>query len=185
VRGKSPNAALNCINCLTAPGANSPVATEPLQIAFSGSPPTSVVSAQVRAQKSLHCHYRLDACLTAFAANSPVVTKSSCRLHLMTVHLLCLESLSMQVASTFALALEDYYRAIVSATSGSTCAINSFSAEYLANAIVEFWKSFACRWPVTFLWHWKFAMEPLWVRSAATHARLTHQQQISCCVSQI
>ncbi len=37
----------------------------------------------------------------------------------------------MQVASTFALALEDYYGAIVSATSGGTCSINSPSADIL------------------------------------------------------
>ena len=45
--GSSPLAPLDCIACSTSPGADSPFATEPLHIAFDGSPPSSVVSAEV------------------------------------------------------------------------------------------------------------------------------------------
>ena len=47
LRARSPNAAFNCVGCNVAPGSDSPVATEPLQIAFDGNIPSSVVSAQV------------------------------------------------------------------------------------------------------------------------------------------
>ncbi len=43
----SPLAPLDCINCSTSPVTESPFATEPLHIAFDGSPPSSVVSAEV------------------------------------------------------------------------------------------------------------------------------------------
>lgn len=48
LRARSPNAAFNCLACSLAPGSSSPVATEPLQIAFDGSVASSVVSDQVQ-----------------------------------------------------------------------------------------------------------------------------------------
>ena len=48
LRSRSPNAAFNCDGCSLAPDSSSLVATEPLQIAFDGSVPSSVVSAQVQ-----------------------------------------------------------------------------------------------------------------------------------------